>query len=219
MCIRDRFRSALRRPSRRRARFNALNAAFRAVVTSDRSTLAQRRCFVLRLPGGSLPLGPQTRDQRRRHPHRRPAVPHRLHHRRRPTTPGAPPRLRHPRSAPRDRRPAPGRRHRARHPCHEGMTAIPRPPPMTRKEPPPITDNAHHSNAGGPPVTDETIQPLADEAETGYDTTALRRKGGRRPIGSAAARVIPVRVDPDLEKALKAVSYTHLRAHETVLDL
>src|ERR1035437_2673088 len=54
-------------------------------------------------------------------------------------------------------RPAPGRRHRARHPCHEGPTAIPRPPPMTRKEPPPMTDNVHDRTAGGTPVTDETI--------------------------------------------------------------
>lgn len=58
--------------------------------------------------------------------------------------------------------------------------------------------------ASGVPLTDDVIQRLADEAETGYDAAALRRKGGRRPIGSAAARVVPVRLDPELEEALKA---------------
>ena len=82
-----------------------------------------------------------------------------------------------------------------------------------------MTDNAHHRTAGGTPVTDETIQHLADEAETGYDTTALRRKGGRRPIGSAAARVIPVRLDPDLEKALKARAHAdHANTSEVIRD-
>ena len=71
-------------------------------------------------------------------------------------------------------------------------------------------EEAHHMTdknaraAGGVPLTDDVIQRLADEAETGYDPAALRRKGGRRPIGSAAARVVPVRLDPELEEALKA---------------
>lgn len=58
--------------------------------------------------------------------------------------------------------------------------------------------------AGGEPVTEATIQRLADEAEAGYDPSALLRKGGRKPMGSAAARVVPVRLDPELEAALKA---------------
>lgn len=58
--------------------------------------------------------------------------------------------------------------------------------------------------AGGKPVTENDIQRLADEADAGYDAAVLRRKGGRKPIGSAAARVVPVRLDPELEEALKA---------------
>ena len=50
--------------------------------------------------------------------------------------------------------------------------------------------------ASGQPVTDQLVASLADEAEAGYDPETLRRKGGRRPIGSAAAKVIPVRLDP-----------------------
>jgi len=48
------------------------------------------------------------------------------------------------------------------------------------------------------------IARLADEAEAGYDVETLHRRGGRRPMGSAAARVIPVRLDPELEEALRA---------------
>ena len=36
-------------------------------------------------------------------------------------------------------------------------------------------------NARVAPVTDDVIQYLADEAETGYDTAALRRKGTAGP--------------------------------------
>lgn len=73
--------------------------------------------------------------------------------------------------------------------------------------------------AGGKPVTDQDIQRLADDAEAGYDTTSLRRKGGRKPIGSAAARVVPVRLDPELEEALKArAEADHSNASEVIRD-
>ncbi len=56
----------------------------------------------------------------------------------------------------------------------------------------------------GRQITDAQIDDLAREADEGYDVNALKRSGGRRPIGSAAARVVPVRLDPELEAALKA---------------
>ncbi len=67
-----------------------------------------------------------------------------------------------------------------------------------------VSDTTPTSN--GRPVSEETISRLSDQAEGGYDVETLRRAGGRRPMGSAAARVIPVRLDPELEEAL------HLRA-------
>lgn len=58
--------------------------------------------------------------------------------------------------------------------------------------------------SGGVPVTDETVQRLADEAEAGYDVARLRRRGGRRTLGSGPAEVVPVRLDPELRAALAA---------------
>ena len=53
----------------------------------------------------------------------------------------------------------------------------------------------------GVPVTDETIQKWADEAERGYDVDVLKKRG-RRPIGDGAARVVPVRMDDSLVAAV-----------------
>lgn len=66
-----------------------------------------------------------------------------------------------------------------------------------------MTDNGSDlPTCGGVPITDEQIRRLADEAEAGYDVEVLRRRGGRRPMGSAAADVVPVRLDPELKAAL-----------------
>ena len=53
----------------------------------------------------------------------------------------------------------------------------------------------------GVPVTDETIQKWADEAERGYDVEVLKKRG-RRPIGDSAARVVPVRMVDSLVAAV-----------------
>ena len=54
------------------------------------------------------------------------------------------------------------------------------------------------------PFTDTDIEAMADEAERGYDVDTLlrRRRGGRPPLGSAAATVESVRLDPELKRAL-----------------
>jgi hypothetical protein len=57
--------------------------------------------------------------------------------------------------------------------------------------------------AGGTPITDDLVDRLAENAEQGYDVErTLRRRGGRPPIGSAAASVESVRLDPELRQAL-----------------
>jgi len=53
----------------------------------------------------------------------------------------------------------------------------------------------HGKTASGKPITDELVEQLADQAEAGYDVEeTLRRRGGRPPIGSAAASVESVRL-------------------------
>ena len=58
-------------------------------------------------------------------------------------------------------------------------------------------NHGHHKD--GTPVTDADVEAMADEAEQGYDVDTLlrrRRRGGRPPLGSAAASVESVRLDP-----------------------
>ena len=62
----------------------------------------------------------------------------------------------------------------------------------------------HEEHQDGTPIPDTDIEELADEAERGYDVDELlrRRRGGRPPLGSAAASVESVRLDPELKRAL-----------------
>lgn len=64
------------------------------------------------------------------------------------------------------------------------------------------TEDREVRTSGGVPVTHDVIERLAEEAEAGYDVATLRRRGGRRPLGSA--EVVPVRLDPELRAALAA---------------
>jgi hypothetical protein len=66
-----------------------------------------------------------------------------------------------------------------------------------------MAKNTRGKTASGVPITDELVADLARKAEAGYDVDeTLRRRGGRPPIGSAAATVESVRLDPELREAL-----------------
>lgn len=68
-------------------------------------------------------------------------------------------------------------------------------------------------------VSDETIDRLSHQAEDGYDVETLRRAGGRRLMGSTAARVVPVRLDPELDEALRQrVESEHSTASAVIRD-
>ena len=80
-------------------------------------------------------------------------------------------------------------------------------------------ENERHPTptSGEVPVTDGLIEQLAAEAEAGYEPEKLRRRGGRRPIGSAPAEVVPVRLDPELRAALAARADTdHTNTSEVI---
>lgn len=54
---------------------------------------------------------------------------------------------------------------------------------------------------GGIPIDDRQIIAWADEAEAGYDVPALKRRGRPR-MGTAAAQVTTLRLEPELDAAL-----------------
>jgi hypothetical protein len=66
-----------------------------------------------------------------------------------------------------------------------------------------VAKKAYGTTPSGVTITDELVEKLAAQAEDGYDDEEmLRRRGGRPPIGSAAATVESVRLEPELRNAL-----------------
>ena len=66
-----------------------------------------------------------------------------------------------------------------------------------------MAKKTYGKTASGIPITDDMVAELARKAEAGYDVDEmLRRRGGRPPMGSAAASVESVRLDPALREAL-----------------
>jgi hypothetical protein len=61
---------------------------------------------------------------------------------------------------------------------------------------------SHGRTKTGVELTDEVLERMADEAEEGLDIAKLRRRPGRPPMGSGPADSVPVRLDPELRKAL-----------------
>ncbi|MDA8316442.1 MAG: ribbon-helix-helix protein, CopG family [Actinomycetota bacterium] len=54
-------------------------------------------------------------------------------------------------------------------------------------------------------LTDTDIEALADEAERGFDVEILKeRRRGRPMLGNAPSEVVPVRLDPELRRAVEA---------------
>jgi hypothetical protein len=70
----------------------------------------------------------------------------------------------------------------------------------------------------GRPIADELIAELADKAEAGYDVDEmLRRRGGRPPMGSSAASVESVRLDPELSEALRQQAQKEGRTNSDII--
>lgn len=72
----------------------------------------------------------------------------------------------------------------------------------------PMTATAHGQTTGDDPVPgaaiDAAVESMADEAERGFDVDALlaRRRPGRPSMGTSAAAVESVRLDPELRRDL-----------------
>jgi len=67
-----------------------------------------------------------------------------------------------------------------------------------------MTNNEVLGTSNGTEVTQRGVDRMADAAERGFDTGVLKRRGGRRRMGSAPAEVVPVRIDPELKAAIDA---------------
>ena len=52
------------------------------------------------------------------------------------------------------------------------------------------------------PITDELVDSLVEEAERGYDVDKLRGRGRPR-LGKGPSQIVPVRLDPQLRRALE----------------
>ncbi|MBV8235953.1 MAG: ribbon-helix-helix protein, CopG family [Acidimicrobiia bacterium] len=62
---------------------------------------------------------------------------------------------------------------------------------------------SHGRSKAGVELTDEVLEKMSEEAEGGLDITKLRRRPGRPAMGSGPADSFPVRLDPELRKALE----------------
>jgi hypothetical protein len=81
-----------------------------------------------------------------------------------------------------------------------------------------MTKRVHGHTKSGKPVTDEMVEALAAEAERGYDVDEIvRRRGGRPLMGSAAAGVESVRLDPELSEALRERAEQEGRTNSDVI--
>ena len=61
---------------------------------------------------------------------------------------------------------------------------------------------SHGRTKSGVELTDDVLDRMAQEAEDGLDVTTLRRRPGRPAMGSGPADSLPVRLDPELRRAL-----------------
>lgn len=60
----------------------------------------------------------------------------------------------------------------------------------------------HGRSKAGVELTDDVLEHMAKEAKEGLDVTKLRRRQGRPAMGSAPADSFPVRLEPELRRAL-----------------
>lgn len=81
-----------------------------------------------------------------------------------------------------------------------------------------MAKKSYGKTKSGVEITEELVNRLAKQAEAGYDVDAiLRRRGGRPPLGSAAASVESVRLEPELRQALAERAAQDHETHSSVI--
>ena len=83
-----------------------------------------------------------------------------------------------------------------------------------------MTENKTHGRTkAGVELTDEVLDELAEHAEAGLDVTKLRRRPGRPLMGSGPADSLPVRLDPELRRAVdERAAAEHTTASDVVRE-
>ena len=66
--------------------------------------------------------------------------------------------------------------------------------------------NNVHGTSRGRTIDGREVDRLVAEAEDGYDAAAFRRRGGRSPMGTGPAEVVPVRLDPELKSLVESLA-------------
>ncbi|MGH8995529.1 MAG: CopG family transcriptional regulator [Acidimicrobiales bacterium] len=69
-----------------------------------------------------------------------------------------------------------------------------------------MTERTYGYTKDGQPITDATVEELADQADLGYrkgELAGKRRGPGRPPLGDAAKPVGSVRLEPELRAAVQ----------------
>jgi len=83
-----------------------------------------------------------------------------------------------------------------------------------------MTDKKSYGRSkAGVELTGEVLERMAREAEAGLDITKLRRRPGRPAMGSGPAEALPVRLEPELRKALdERAAAEHTTASDVVRE-
>ena len=83
-----------------------------------------------------------------------------------------------------------------------------------------MTENKTHGRTkAGVELTDDVLDELAEQAEAGLDVTTLRRRPGRPSMGSGPAESLPVRLDPELRRAVdERAAAEHTTASDVVRE-
>ncbi len=83
-----------------------------------------------------------------------------------------------------------------------------------------MTENKTHGRTkAGVELTDDVLDKLAEQAEAGLDVTNLRRRPGRPSMGSGPADSLPVRLDPELRRAVdERAAAEHTTASDVVRE-
>jgi hypothetical protein len=77
----------------------------------------------------------------------------------------------------------------------------------------------HGRTKAGVELTEDALDELAEQAEAGLEVTNLQRRPGRPSMGPATADSLPVRLDPELRKAVdERAAAEHTTASDVVRE-